>query len=882
MQELVANGPTKVQAYGAWIATRYKNQKNIVWMMGGDMGTPPFDFNPSQTSVESALLTGLKSVPGQQSTLFSAEWNSESIATDQASFGSTMTLNGAYSFSGDVNYQGRRAYTHTPAEPAFVLEEPYDEEGPDGNGANGNATQPVRRFQWWGWLSTIGGYISGNGYVWPFNAPAWQAHLDTQGSRDMARLNAFIKSFAWYQLVPSGLNGMRTLITAGNGSNEFAVDYVAAAAAPDGSLAVAYIPPDHTGAISFDMATLSGPVRARWFDPTNATYSLIATDLPNTGSRSFTPPSANAAGSADWVLVLDISSAVPDTSITSTPPNPTNSTTASFAFTGTGSGFECKLDGGVFGACTSPQNYSGLAAGNHTFQVRATDGAGNVDPSPASFTWTVDLTAPDTTLTSSPANPSNSASASFSFSASEAGSTFACQLDGAGFTACSSPKAYSSLAPGSHTFQVRATDGAGNVDPSPASFTWTIDLTAPDTTLTSSPANPSNSASASFSFTATEGGSTFECKLDGGTFGACTSPKTYTSLSAGSHTFQARAIDAAGNTDPSPASFTWTVDLTAPDTTLTSTPPAVTNSAAASFGFTATEGGSSFECKLDGGAFGTCSSPQPYSGLAAGSHTFQVRAIDGAGNVDPSPASFTWTVDLTAPDTTLTSTPANPSNSASASFSFSASEAGSTFACQLDGAGFTACSSPKAYSSLAPGSHTFQVRATDGAGNVDPSARQFHVDRGLHGPRHDPDQHAAGALEQRRRELQLHGLGRRQYLRVQAGRRDVRCLYQSAALLRPRPRQPHLPGPGHRWRQQRRPLPGQLHVDRRSHRPRYDPDQLAGQPEQQCQRQLQLLRLGSRQYLRLSARWGWVHRLFESESVLQSGPRQSHLPGPGH
>ena len=258
MQEMVANGAAKMQSYGAWIAARYQNQKNLVWMMGGDMGTAPNTFNPEQTDVESALLTGLKSVPAQQSVFFSAEWNRESIATDQTTFGAAMTLNGAYSWTGDVNNHGRRAYAHTPVEPAFLLEEPYDEEGPDGNNVNPSATQPVRRFQWWGWLSTIGGYISGNGYVWPFRAPAWydllpfrardwHDHLDTQGSRDMARLNAFIGSIAWYKLVPSGLNGMRTLITAG-GSSVGASDYVAAAATFDGTLLVAYIPPAHRGA----------------------------------------------------------------------------------------------------------------------------------------------------------------------------------------------------------------------------------------------------------------------------------------------------------------------------------------------------------------------------------------------------------------------------------------------------------------------------------------------------------------------------------------------------------------------------------------------------------------------------------------------------------
>ena len=69
-----------------------------------------------------ALLTGLQSVAGQQSTLFSAEWDSGSIATDQPTFGSSMTLNGAYSWSGDVSYHCRRAYEYTPVVAATALQ----------------------------------------------------------------------------------------------------------------------------------------------------------------------------------------------------------------------------------------------------------------------------------------------------------------------------------------------------------------------------------------------------------------------------------------------------------------------------------------------------------------------------------------------------------------------------------------------------------------------------------------------------------------------------------------------------------------------------------------------------------------------------------------
>ncbi|NTV37917.1 MAG: calcium-binding protein, partial [Anaerolineales bacterium] len=59
-----------------------------------------------------------------------------------------------------------------------------------------------------------------------------------------------------------------------------------------------------------------------------------------------------------------------------------------------------------------------------------------------------------------------------------------------------------------------------------------------------------------------------------------------------------------------------------------------------------------FECQLDGAGFNACASPKNYSGLSLGSHTFEVQAIDGAGNVDATPASFTWNV-VTGPSLTV-------------------------------------------------------------------------------------------------------------------------------------------------------------------------------------------------------------------------------------
>ena len=268
-----------------------------------------------------------------------------------------------------------------------------------------------------------------------------------------------------------------------------------------------------------------------------------------------------------------------------------------------------------------------------------------------------DFLPPDTLITSGPSGATTATSASFSFGSSEGGSTFECRLDAGSWGACSSPMAYSSLASGTHSFDVRARDAAGNIDPTPASLTWTInatDVSPPDTSITSGPSGTVTATDASFSFGSSEGGSTFECRLDAGSWGACSSPKAYSSLASGTHSFDVRARDAAGNLDASPASRSWTVsplpggDVSPPDTSITSGPSGTVTATDASFSFGSSEGGSTFECRLDAGSWGACSSPKAYSSLASGTHSFDVRARDAAGNVDASPASRSWTVSVSS------------------------------------------------------------------------------------------------------------------------------------------------------------------------------------------------------------------------------------------
>src|SRR5437016_4526489 len=142
-----------------------------------------------------------------------------------------------------------------------------------------------------------------------------------------------------------------------------------------------------------------------------------------------------------------------------------------------------------------------------------------------------------------------------------------------------------------------------------------------------------------FSGTTTSGSPTqsFVVPANGGTWSVDSGVwDSNTPLGEGTWTVRATQTDAAGNTGTSFAR-TFTVDMTAPVTTITSGPGSTTSDTAASFGFTSSEAGSTFQCAIDGGlspTFTACTSPKTYTGLSAGPHTFQVQAIDAAGNAD--------------------------------------------------------------------------------------------------------------------------------------------------------------------------------------------------------------------------------------------------------
>ncbi|MBY0370609.1 hypothetical protein K2X33_07985 [bacterium] len=399
--------------------------------------------------------------------------------------------------------------------------------------------------------------------------------------------------------------------------------------------------------------------------------------------------------------------------------DPSNSTQAQFTLSASeDSRFVCALDGQVMDSCASPVVFT-VAEGAHQFEVTATDLAGNVGQ-PASAHWFVDLTVP--TLTLIPRLPANLPDRTGHWEVEVAASeevALACELDGVDLGTCGNVIS-GDVGEGEHLLHVSAIDDAGNLS-EPVEFRWLVDMTAPVLSAVFTPAGAlTESTSLSAEFEANEP-ATYTCELDGAGAAACTSPYAVNQLAEGNHSLVIYAQDAAGNRSGA-LEHSWQVVGTALVTLDARTPSAaLTNQTSVSFEFSS-DSAASFECALDGAAFAACASPANYTGLADGTHQFQVRGLNILGNPGPA-VSSQWEVDATAPTVIIGAATPAEATTASKSMSLAFSAAGaSSFSCRLDNGVESACTSPVQWSALADGTHTAQIRAVDAAGNVSPYA----------------------------------------------------------------------------------------------------------------------------------------------------------------
>lgn len=337
-----------------------------------------------------------------------------------------------------------------------------------------------------------------------------------------------------------------------------------------------------------------------------------------------------------------------------------------------------------------------------------------------------DNVAPSITALAETFSTSQERTASFAFASNESGTT-ECRFDAELYDTCTSGISRT-FSEGSHSIHVRATDPSGNV-----SQTSSRTFTVVDTAITGGPFGLTNSRTPTFTYS-TLAGIAFECSLDSSAFGPCpNSGRSYFNLSDGMHTFEVRARNGEW-WDRVPATRTWMIDGTPPNTFLNSTN---TSGTSASFSFGHGGGGTGFDCRLlrDGTLFSDwqpCNTgSRSYSSLPDGAWTFEVRARDQAGNVDPTPAAHEWTLDTTAPQTSVLAGPVKNAFvlSTAADLSFGSTEPGSSFTCAVDGAAVDCPGGSLSLTNLSHTTHTATSVATDGTGNTDasPARRSWTV-----------------------------------------------------------------------------------------------------------------------------------------------------------
>ncbi len=420
---------------------------------------------------------------------------------------------------------------------------------------------------------------------------------------------------------------------------------------------------------------------------------------------------------------------------------------------------------------TATWDTTAVTDGTQTLSATATDGAGNVT-APVTHAVTVDNTPPDTAITDGPGDFVSAPSVTVTFTGTDnltpmAQLVFAWRVDSGVWSAFApaTTAALSQLADGSHTFEVKARDLAGNEDPTPATRTFTVDAGAPIVTFQAPAADAYVRQAVSVQAQATDAGSgvaTLTLAVDGQPFGgvtlspappaaAVTATATWitTTVADGPHTLGATATDRAGNSASTTRSVT--VDNTAPDAQISAGPGAFVNTPSVTVTFTGTDNLTPvaqlvFAWRLDGGTWSAFlpATTATLTALADGAHTFEVKARDLAGNEDATPATRAFTVDTVPPTVAFQAPAANGYVRQAVGVQAQATDSGSgvaTLTLTVDGqalGGITLSPAPPAAAvtatatwtttTVADGPHTLGAAATDRANNAASATRAVVVD----------------------------------------------------------------------------------------------------------------------------------------------------------
>ena len=301
-QRELLTSPDKAETYGRWLGERYKDKKNVIWILGGDR----IPLNENHSQIIRALANGIELAGADQlMTFHPLGGNTSASFFHNDSWLDFNMFQSGHASRDHANYRQATAdYNRTPVKPTIDGEPRYEEIRIGFKTNTGKFTaHDVRQAGYWSVLSGSMGHTYGNNHIWQMydsgraslhgaNRP-WFEALDAPGAEDMGHMRALFESRPFDKLVPD----QELLVSAGSGAG-----HMRASRANDNTYAYIYAPLG--GNINVNMARLgNGQFRAMWFNPKNGDVSTIDGTFRASGNRVFNTPDSGRGN--DWVLLLE-------------------------------------------------------------------------------------------------------------------------------------------------------------------------------------------------------------------------------------------------------------------------------------------------------------------------------------------------------------------------------------------------------------------------------------------------------------------------------------------------------------------------------------------------------------------------------------------------
>jgi hypothetical protein len=296
--------PENAYQYGKFLGTRYKNEWNIVWILGGDRDPE----EEQDYEIVRSLAKGIRDAGAKQLMSYHPMGNSNSSQFFHADewLGFNMFQSGhhaTHSFNFEFNQKNRSLL---PVKPTIDGEPKYEDIPVNFNTSAGQYfdEKDVREAAFWSVLSGACGHTFGNNNVWQFygnnEKPKigarrnWKAALDMPGAFQMGYLKILFEKYKWHKMVPC------TGIIANY--NPQGPEYIVASVSDERKFAFIYSPYGKT--IMANLNYLNGAsILDKWFNPRDGEIQIIGQTFDK-GIGTYTPPVTGP--DTDWLLILEV------------------------------------------------------------------------------------------------------------------------------------------------------------------------------------------------------------------------------------------------------------------------------------------------------------------------------------------------------------------------------------------------------------------------------------------------------------------------------------------------------------------------------------------------------------------------------------------------